>query len=660
MNMRRKLTIMLLLASSLPFIILIAISLNSSIKVAKENAAMENMQRAGIVQEKINNFVDKNLYGLKVMAKNPIIRTYDVEKVKPVLVEDAKVYPDLINIVVTNSNAMQVVKSDDSKLSNVSDRNFYQLAIKGQEEVVSEVLVSKDNGHLISVLATPITEGDGGNITGIIQGAIELSMLNDFAKSVSRDNVDIYIIDRDGKLLAHPAKSLGKPEDRTDLKDFEFVKSGLAGNSNSVEVNKDGQKMLVSYIQNKKTGWLVCAEIPYSIAVEKSVKDSITNSLVGLAILLITCLVAFLLAGYTTKPILVLLAAANRIAEGDLSIKSINVKSKDEMGILGKAFEKMLINLKELIDQVKEHSSRVTQSSKEMIEVCEQQTKVITNTADNVNRIAEGTLLVGSSIDKTTSNMNDLDKTINDISEKSNVVSDVVFDASAYSEKGSDALTKVNLSMKSIHQSVNDTAMVINKLGEHLKAIGQITEVIKGISEQTNLLALNAAIEAARAGEQGKGFAVVADEVRKLAEQSGEAAGQVRNLIDGIENETENVVMVMNKGICEVNSGSEVINEANSYFELIFKAIQEISVSIKEVNTSVSHMTKNGKQVFENLNTMLELSEKVTAETQAISSATEEQVASIEEMTASAQSFGQMSENLEKITKRFRTSSIRN
>lgn len=169
MNIRKKLTLVLLLASSLPLIIFTIINLYFSQNTATENAMSNNFKRTEIVQEKTNSLINNNLYTLRIIARNPIIRSYDAAKSKPILIEALKVYPTIALIEVINSDGDQIVRSDDFKLNNIKDRNFFQLAIKGQEEVVSEVLASKDNGHLVTVLATPIRDSDNGNITGILK-----------------------------------------------------------------------------------------------------------------------------------------------------------------------------------------------------------------------------------------------------------------------------------------------------------------------------------------------------------------------------------------------------------------------------------------------------------------------------------------------------------
>ncbi|SFD46465.1 methyl-accepting chemotaxis protein [Clostridium uliginosum] len=655
MNLKKKLTLTLLLASSIPLITFIGISLNSSLNIAKENAMSENFKKTELVEKEINNLVEKNLYGIKVLATDPTIRTFDIEKIKPVLIDAANIYTDLSPIVVDNLNAMQIVRNDDTKMANLTDRTFYKEAASGKDDVISDVLVSKDNGKLITILANPIKSTSDGEITGVLQGNLELNKLNDFVGSVSKDNVTAYILDNQGKLLAHPTKKMDNLEDRTDLSDFDFVKQGLSGKSTSEQVMKDGQKMLVSYIKNEKTGWLVCAEIPYSIATAESVSDSIKISLIGLVILLLTSLVVFVLSSKAIKPISMLLSAAKRISEGDLNVEIINIKSNDELGALGKAFQQMTLHLQELVKEIKGHSLEVSHSSSDMLATCEQLADVSTNTAGNISDIADETISMSSTINKINSNMDHLDKTMTEIKDKSNNVNQMVGDATNYSEKGRESLIKVNSSINNIQQAVNNTSNVINKLNDHSKAIEKITDVIKGISEQTNLLALNAAIEAAHAGEQGKGFAVVAEEVRRLAEQSGDAASQVQTLINGIQKEINNVTQVMSTGVSEVHTGIQVVDGSTEYFKLISQAIKNVLVNMQDVNSSIENMTDNSREIFNNLNDIGEFSEKVSSDTQNMSAESEEQVASIEEITATSQNLNELALSLESLTNKFKT-----
>lgn len=654
MSIKKKLILVILSASIIPLIIFIAINFYFSENTAVKNAMNDNLKRTQVVQQKICALIDENLDNLKILAKTSNIQTYSQEENKTVFAEALKIYPNVRAFVITKVDGNQFQSIPESKLSNVNDRDFFQLAIKGQEEVVSEVLVSKSDGQLITVLATPIKDSESGTITGMLQGTIKLSMLNDFVKEFSEDNTNVYILDKDGKLLADTSKTFDKPEDREDLSDFNFVKDGLNGKEGSAKVKKDGKDMIVSYVKDPKTGWLVCAEKPYNIIIENSIKDSIFTSSTGVVLLIITSMIVLILVRRGVKPIQELVLAADSVSKGNLKIKHINITSQDEIGVLSRSFEKMVKNLQELLENIKTHSFQVSEASKELSEVCEQQSQASNGTAESVNEIAEGTLKVNSSIDRISLNMKNMEGKISDVREKSNTVTAAVCNASSYSKNGSKTISEINASMKNIQESVNNIAKVMNKLIEHSKAIGEITAVIKGISEQTNLLALNAAIEAARAGEQGKGFAVVAEEVRTLAEQSGVAAENVSNLINGIQNETQNIGTVMDKGLSEVSNGSKIIEEANGYFDLIFNSIQEISANIENVDKSIELIDDNGKEISLNIKTMTELSNNVSMGAQTISATTEEQVASIEEMSASAAGLDEMATNLEKLTDKFK------
>lgn len=201
--------------------------------------------------------------------------------------------------------------------------------------------------------------------------------------------------------------------------------------------------------------------------------------------------------------------------------------------------------------------------------------------------------------------------------------------------------------MGKIEATVNSSAQVVTKLGERSKEIGQIVDTISGIAGQTNLLALNAAIEAARAGEQGRGFAVVAEEVRKLAEQSQEAAMKIAELIGEIQGETDNAVLAMNDGTREVKNGTDVVNTAGGAFREIVDLVSEVSRQVEEISQAMEQMAAGSQQVVISVKTSERLSKRSSNEVQSVSAGAEKQLASMEEIASSSQALAKLAEDLQ-------------
>ena len=226
--------------------------------------------------------------------------------------------------------------------------------------------------------------------------------------------------------------------------------------------------------------------------------------------------------------------------------------------------------------------------------------------------------------------------------------------ASKKSAEGDLAVNKAVSQMSHIEETVNNSAHVVGKLGERSKEIGQIVDTISGIAGQTNLLALNAAIEAARAGEQGRGFAVVAEEVRKLAEQSQEAAKQIADLIAEIQRDTEEAVLTMTTGTEEVKIGTQVVTAAGQTFKEIAGLIQNVSGQVKEISASMQQLASGSEQIVTSVQLVNSHSKKSVDESQMVSAATEEQSASMEEISSASQSLAKLAEDLQTTVSQFK------
>lgn len=230
-----------------------------------------------------------------------------------------------------------------------------------------------------------------------------------------------------------------------------------------------------------------------------------------------------------------------------------------------------------LIVQVMQSAETLASSSEELTASAEQSAQGASQTALNITAVAAGTERQTEAVNQATAVVERIANEINQVAGNVGIVEVTSGKASGAAEEGSKAVEAAVRQMDNIETKVTHSAQIVVKLGERSKEIGQIVDTIAGIASQTNLLALNATIEAARAGEQGRGFAVVAEEVRKLAEQSQEAAKQIAGLIGEIQSETTSAVTAMDEGTHEVKIGAEVVNNAGRAFAEIVTLTQAVS-----------------------------------------------------------------------------------
>jgi methyl-accepting chemotaxis protein len=344
------------------------------------------------------------------------------------------------------------------------------------------------------------------------------------------------------------------------------------------------------------------------------------------------------------------------LARGDFSIDvpKENLQLQDEFGAVAKAFDTMQNNVRGLIRQIGQTSEQLAASSEQLTASAEQSAHAATQVASTITDVANGAERQSMAINNTSTTVGKMSAGIQHAATNTNTVTSTTSKTAQAAKEGLGAIATAIEQMGSIEKTVNTSATVVTKLGERSKEIGQIVDTISGIAGQTNLLALNAAIEAARAGEQGRGFAVVAEEVRKLAEQSQEAAKQIADLIGEIRVDTDSAVVAMNDGTNEVKKGTEVVTSAGQSFDNIANLVTEVSIEVKEISSTMQQIATGSQQVVAEIHEIDIISKNALGHTQTVSAATEEQSASMEEIAASSQSLSKMAEELQQTIQKFR------
>jgi len=360
-----------------------------------------------------------------------------------------------------------------------------------------------------------------------------------------------------------------------------------------------------------------------------------------------------ILSNKISKQIVSVAENAEQIAQGNLKIGQFENTSKDEIGQLGRAFQTMSNNLIHLVQQVSLSSTQVASSSQELSAGAEQSAQASQQVASAIMEVSAGAERQLSAVNETSTTVQQMSAGIQQMLENAKIVVGSSEKTAYSAAEGSQAIDRTIQQIFNIEKTVTGSAEVVMNLGERSKEIGQIVDTISGIASQTNLLALNAAIEAARAGEQGRGFAVVADEVRKLAEQSQEASQQIALLINEIQQDTQRAVVSMNEGTLQVKLGTEVAETAGQAFHEISSLVDQVSSQVAEISEEIQQMALGSQRIVSSMTEIYETSRDITAQTQTVSAATEEQSASNEEIASSSQVLTQMAVELQESLRKF-------
>lgn len=387
-------------------------------------------------------------------------------------------------------------------------------------------------------------------------------------------------------------------------------------------------------------------------------KSANTSSILLIVISIIGTIIAIILATVITRniarPLRRLTDAANIIAAGDLREANVEVNTKDEIFELANAFNKMKDNLTSLLHNVSSNVSAATAAADQLASSTNDVTAASNDIANRMENVAVNSSHAAKIGNECATATNETAQDVNRIAEAALALNEQATSMQSLADDGRGTLQTTEQQMKVIQDSSYTTKEKITQLSIQSAEIESITKVITDITEQTNLLALNAAIEAARAGEHGKGFAVVADEVRKLAEQSKASASQIVDLTVNIQKDTREVENSVNLTVQNVDQGVTYLQNAQQSFNGIFDAISKMSANIQEVSASSEIISASTEEVAASVNDMADSSNTTATDANQVLALVEEQTATMQEINTVAQTLNDGTVKLQEEINKFK------
>ena len=490
--------------------------------------------------------------------------------------------------------------------------DFALRALNG-EVVVSDPFVFPITNELIMMYAVPIYEGN--RIIGVLVGKKEGTALSDMISGLGYgENGYAYVFNQEGRILAHPDVSYVRGQ--TNIFDEESTvhqiglaveKLGLGHRGVIRYVLEDDATRLVGLAPMEYTGWTIGVS-----AMEDEVLASVrelATVIIGIAVVVagVGALLVALIGTRIARPLKDIQSVMAAVANGDLT-QTVAVKSGDEVGQVAESINKSMENIRGVLQVVTDAINRLAGTSADMAAASEE---------------------VSASIEEVASTTNQFSATLDRMHNNARLMNDISREVSEHASAGEQSLEAIVEQMHELRKNTNELADKVNTVGASSKKIGEIVNTINNIAEQTNLLALNAAIEAARAGEHGRGFAVVADEVRKLAEQSAQATAEIAALVRQTQMDIDAAVREMHDESVHVDQLLVTVRESANQLHKILDAVNEITDQIEELTKGLTEVNASGHE---------------------IASATEEQAASIQHIATSAHELTEMAERLRQQT----------
>lgn len=655
-SIKTKLIIVLLSISVLPLIILGVSSYKTSHNILYNKVKVTTLQNIEQVQQSIDFSFGRfdaiiNMFSEHQLLKDLYSNEELTEEVFETLGYAQKSDPTILGMYMGLDNKQTVLYPRTTLAPDYDPtaRGWYKGAVENRGQLYyTDPYIDAFTGQNIITISKTLESN--GKIIGAVAIDVALDTLSSILSDIQvGDNGYLHIIDHNGITVSHPnTEMLGKEVGEETL----WWKDVSNEETNFKDYKANEEVEYIGHTTDNKTGWKIVASIS-----ENELSDD-TNKLKQMIVFMVGIITvvavgaAILVISSVNKTIKQLMNAFGKASEGDLLVTA-NINTGDEFEILGNSFNEMINTIKNLVVGIDDSSNVILQTSDAMGQSANQASIAIDEISITIDQVAQGTVSQAEDISEGVDDVNKLAREIENIEELANNMNKLSSKTNNLSKEGLTHMNILTERTEEANKSSIDMAEAMGDMNKVTAEIGIITDAINGISAQTNLLALNAAIEAARAGEAGRGFSVVADEIRKLAEESSSATGNIQNLIEKIKEKSDLTVESMDNTQIVVKEQTESVRQTREIFNQITESIDELMKGIEDIKDSVLHTNERKDNIVNRMLNISSVAEESSASTEEVSASTEEVNATMIEFNQTAFKLSELSSELKERLNKF-------